>query len=68
VLIAWAPEDKFFKLANARRLAAEIPDARLELIADSLTFVPLDQPQAVADLIAEFAAGPEAAPGGSPPS
>ena len=54
VLIAWAPEDKFFKLANARRLAAEIPGARLELIEDSLTFVPLDQPQAVADLVAEF--------------
>jgi pimeloyl-ACP methyl ester carboxylesterase len=68
VLIAWAPEDKFFKLANARRLAAEIPDARLELIADSLTFVPLDQPQALADLIAEFVAVPGAAPGGSPPS
>jgi pimeloyl-ACP methyl ester carboxylesterase len=68
VLIAWAPEDKFFKLSNARRLAAEIPDARLELIADSLTFAPLDQPQAVADLIAEFAAGREGAAGDSPPS
>jgi pimeloyl-ACP methyl ester carboxylesterase len=61
VLIAWAPEDAFFKLANARRLAAAIPDARLELIEDSRTFVPLDQPRALADLVAAFAAGDGAA-------
>jgi pimeloyl-ACP methyl ester carboxylesterase len=68
VLIAWAPEDKFFKVSNARRLAAEIPRARLELIADSLTFVPLDQPQAVADLIAEFAAAHDGGAGKPPPA
>ena len=55
VLIAWAPEDHFFKLRYAQRLAAEIPDARLERIENALTFVPLDQPQRTADLIAAFA-------------
>jgi pimeloyl-ACP methyl ester carboxylesterase len=55
VLIAWAPDDHFFKLRYAQRLAAEIPGARLELIADALTFVPVDQPQRTADLIAGFA-------------
>jgi pimeloyl-ACP methyl ester carboxylesterase len=54
-LIAWAPEDRFFKLANAERLAATIPGARLELIDDSLTFASLDQPARVAELIGEFA-------------
>jgi pimeloyl-ACP methyl ester carboxylesterase len=54
VLIAWAPEDRFFKLRYAERLAAEIPGARLERIADALTFVPVDQPQRTAELIAGF--------------
>ena len=42
VLIAWAPEDRFFKLRYAERLASAFPDARLELIEDSYTFVALD--------------------------
>ena len=44
VLIAWAPEDRFFALADAERLARDFPDARLELIEDSYTLVSLDQP------------------------
>jgi pimeloyl-ACP methyl ester carboxylesterase len=59
VLIAWAPEDRFFKLRYAERLAAEIPGARLERIEDSLTFVPVDQPQRTAELIAGFVREPE---------
>jgi pimeloyl-ACP methyl ester carboxylesterase len=55
VLIAWAPEDRFFKLRYAERLAGAFPDARLELIEDSYTFVPLDQPERTAELIAAFA-------------
>lgn len=53
-LIAWAPEDRFFPLAHARRLAALIPTARLEVIADSYTFVPEDQPAVLAQVIADF--------------
>ncbi len=54
-LIAWAPEDRFFKLRFGQRLAAELPDARLELIEDSLTFVPEDQPRRLAELVGSFA-------------
>jgi pimeloyl-ACP methyl ester carboxylesterase len=58
VLLAWAPEDRFFKLRYAERLATEIPGARLERIEDSLTFVPVDQPQRTAELIAGFVREP----------
>jgi pimeloyl-ACP methyl ester carboxylesterase len=61
VLIAWAPEDRFFKLRYAERMAAAFPDARLELIEDSYTFVPIDQPERTANLIAAFAREPAAA-------
>jgi pimeloyl-ACP methyl ester carboxylesterase len=54
VLLAWAPEDRFFKIAFAERLAAVFPDARVERIPDAWTFVSLDQPAALADLIAGF--------------
>jgi pimeloyl-ACP methyl ester carboxylesterase len=54
VLLAWAPEDRFFKLRYAERLAREIPGARLERIEDALTFVPVDQPERLAELIAGF--------------
>ncbi|HTD58049.1 MAG TPA: alpha/beta hydrolase [Solirubrobacteraceae bacterium] len=57
VLIAWAPEDRFFKLRYAERMAGAFPDARLERIEDSLTFVSLDQPERTASLIAAFAGG-----------
>jgi pimeloyl-ACP methyl ester carboxylesterase len=58
VLIAWAPEDRFFKMANAERLVHDFPDARLERVEDSYTFVALDQPQRTAELIAAFAREP----------
>jgi pimeloyl-ACP methyl ester carboxylesterase len=53
-LLAWAPEDRFFKLRFAERLAAEIPNARLERVEDCLTFMPEDQPERLAELIGEF--------------
>lgn len=53
-LIAWAPEDRFFKLEHGERLAREIPDARLERIQDSYTFVSIDQPERLAELIRDF--------------
>lgn len=54
VLFAWAPEDRFFRLWRAERLAAMIPDARIETIPDAKTFVSLDQPERLAELIAGF--------------
>jgi pimeloyl-ACP methyl ester carboxylesterase len=53
-LIAWAPEDRFFKLAYGERLAAAIPDARLVRVEDSRTFVSEDQPERLAELIGNF--------------
>ena len=55
-LFAWAPEDRWFKIADAERLAASMPDARVERIPDSKTFVPVDQPRRLAELIGSFVA------------
>jgi pimeloyl-ACP methyl ester carboxylesterase len=53
-LIAWAPEDRFFKFRYAERLAEAIPDSRLERIEDSWTFASVDQPERLAELISSF--------------
>lgn len=55
-LLAWAPKDPFFKLSYAERLAETIPDARIETIEGARTFVPLDQPQRLAEVIGAFVA------------
>jgi pimeloyl-ACP methyl ester carboxylesterase len=54
LLLAWAPGDGYFPIKYAERLAASTPDARIVEIADARTFVPLDQPQRLAEEIAEF--------------
>lgn len=56
ILLAWAPGDRFFPLRYAERLAGEAGNARIVQIPDSNTFVALDQPQRLADEIAEFVA------------
>jgi pimeloyl-ACP methyl ester carboxylesterase len=53
-LIAWGQADRFFAPELGERLAATIPNARLEPIADARTFVAEDQPEALAKLIAGF--------------
>jgi pimeloyl-ACP methyl ester carboxylesterase len=58
ILLTWAPGDRFFPLKYAQRLQSEAPNARLVEIPDSKTFVPLDQPQRLADEIASFVASP----------
>lgn len=55
VLLAWAAEDRVFPLEHARRLAELFPDARIEEVPDSYTFVPEDQPERLARLVAAFA-------------
>jgi pimeloyl-ACP methyl ester carboxylesterase len=62
-LLAWAVEDRFFKLSYADRLADAIPGARLERIEDSYTFVPEDQPERLAELIGSFTREPTRASG-----
>jgi pimeloyl-ACP methyl ester carboxylesterase len=58
VLIAWATEDRVFPLKYGERLARDFPDARLERIEDSYTYVCEDQPERTAELIAAFAREP----------
>ena len=55
MLIAWAPEDRFFKIGLGERLAETFPDARLVRFPDARTFVALDQPERLAEEIASFA-------------
>jgi pimeloyl-ACP methyl ester carboxylesterase len=55
ILLTWAPGDKYFPISYAERLAAEAGNARLVQIPDSRTFVPIDQPQRLAEEIAAFA-------------
>jgi len=54
-LLAWAADDRFFPVEHARRLAAILPCAQLEMIADSRTWVMLDQPERTAELTAGLA-------------
>jgi pimeloyl-ACP methyl ester carboxylesterase len=54
-LLAWAADDKFFPLEHARRLAGILPNARVEQIEGSRTWVMRDQPERTADLIGRFA-------------
>ena len=51
VLLVWSPEDHFFPLDHAQRYARELPQGRVELIADSFSLAPEDQPQQLAALL-----------------
>jgi pimeloyl-ACP methyl ester carboxylesterase len=66
-LVAWAADDRLFPVEDGRRLAAAFRRGRFELVPDSYTFVPEDQPERLARLIDEFlgmpADGPRAAAG-----
>jgi pimeloyl-ACP methyl ester carboxylesterase len=52
--LLWAPGDKLFPIKRAERLAGEVPNAEIVQIENAGTFVSLDQPQRVADEIADF--------------
>jgi len=54
VLLAWATEDRVFPYAHAQRLAEILPDATVADVPDSYSFVPEDQPELLAQLIAGF--------------
>jgi pimeloyl-ACP methyl ester carboxylesterase len=55
LLLAWAPGDRYFPIKYAERLAASTPNTHVVEIPDSKTFVALDQPHRLAEVIAEFA-------------
>ncbi len=54
-LIAWSADDVFFEQEDGVRLAATIPNARLEVIAGARTFSMVDQPDRLADLLSTIA-------------
>jgi pimeloyl-ACP methyl ester carboxylesterase len=56
-LIAWSADDRVFPLDDAHRLAADLPNSRLELIDDAYTFSMEDNPDRLATLIANFVGG-----------
>ncbi len=55
-LLLWSPEDRIFPIALAERLAATLPDARLERVPGARSFLPMDAPERVAERIAAFTA------------
>ena len=54
VLLVWGEECGFFPVAHARRLASDFPRATLVTVPGAKTWVPVDNPSAVAGAIAEF--------------
>lgn len=54
VLLCWAPDDPFFRIALGRRLEQAFPDARLVELPGARTFVSLDQPERLAEEIVGF--------------
>jgi pimeloyl-ACP methyl ester carboxylesterase len=55
VLIAWGTRDKFFPIADAERLASLFQSGRLEKIETARTFVQMDAPERLAELVSDFA-------------
>jgi pimeloyl-ACP methyl ester carboxylesterase len=55
VLLIWGEDCRFFPMPHARRLAADFPHATLVPVPGARTWVPVDNPAAVAGAIAEFA-------------
>jgi pimeloyl-ACP methyl ester carboxylesterase len=60
-LIAWSADDRVFPVEHGRRLAADLRDARFELIPGARSLSMEDQPKRLAGLIGEFVATTPAA-------
>lgn len=54
IRLLWAPGDKYFPISYAERLAGEAANAEIVQIPNAKTFVPLDQPERVAEELARF--------------
>jgi pimeloyl-ACP methyl ester carboxylesterase len=50
-LVVWAAEDKFFPREHGRRLAELLPQGRFELVEDSRTFIPEDNPERLTQIV-----------------
>jgi pimeloyl-ACP methyl ester carboxylesterase len=60
-LVLWADGDKIFPRHHGELLAQLLPQGRFELVADSRTFIPEEQPERLAAQVREFLAEPVAA-------
>jgi pimeloyl-ACP methyl ester carboxylesterase len=56
VLVLWGGTRNAFSLRLGERLAADLPNARLEVVQESSAFLPLDAPEAMAEAIDRFVA------------
>ena len=54
VLLIWGERCRFFPVSQAQRLASDFPQATLVTVPGAMTWVPVDNPAAVAGAIAEF--------------
>ena len=50
-LIVWGMRDRFFPFSDAERLQAVLPKSRIERIENARTFVQLDAPERLAELV-----------------
>jgi pimeloyl-ACP methyl ester carboxylesterase len=64
VLLAWAGDDKLFPLSLAQRLESLLPQAQIQVIPGSRTFVSEDRPKDLAVAIADFGSGSGSTPRG----
>jgi pimeloyl-ACP methyl ester carboxylesterase len=55
-LVLWADNDKIFPRDHGQRLAKLLPQGRFELITDSRTFIPEEQPDQLATAVEDFLA------------
>jgi len=51
VHLVWGDADRFFPISFAQRLAAAFPNSTLTPVAGGRTFLPLDFPEQVAEVI-----------------
>jgi len=58
VLLIWGESCGFFPITDARRLASDFPHATLIPVPAAKTWVPIDNPAAVAAAIAKFVPTP----------
>ena len=58
VLLIWGESCDFFPMTDAERLASEFPRATLVPVPEAKTWVPIDNPAAVADAITRFVPTP----------
>jgi pimeloyl-ACP methyl ester carboxylesterase len=57
-LIAWSADDRVFPVADAHKLAADLPNSRVELVEGAYTFSMEDNPARLSELIAGFVREP----------